>query len=89
VLQLANQSRWSVPPNRMASSPKGPMLVPPKPAAVTQALDPDAEARYRAVAADASLGEFWNKAKPTRAPYSAGEVMCRGAMFYPKFAEVR
>jgi len=52
-------------------------------------LDQEAEARYRAAAADKELGEFWSKAKPTRAPYSAGEVLCRGATFYPKFAEVR
>jgi hypothetical protein len=52
-------------------------------------LNPDAEKRYREVASDKELGEFWNKAKPTRAPYAAGEVLCRGATFYPKFAEVR
>jgi hypothetical protein len=64
----------------MASPPKSPTAA---------GRDPDAERRYREVASDKELGEFWNRAKPTRAPYAAGEVLCRGATFYPKFTEVR
>jgi hypothetical protein len=46
----------------------------------------EADERYLEVAKDAALRDFFaTKEQPSRAPYASGEVMCRGAQFYPKW----
>ena len=49
----------------------------------------DADQRYLEVAEDNEISDFFQRVgSVSRAPYSAGEVLCRGATFYPKFKEV-